>query len=91
MTWAIEVDGVTWGLDDLTLAGAAQVCDTAGCRWLDLDPVGNPGHLGALLAAFTAAQRGLPFNEAVVSVARLPFPEALSAVLLEVPKADEEA
>lgn len=86
MTWAVEVDGVRWSLADLSVAGAAQLCDTAGCRWHELDPVGNPGHLGAVLATFMAAQRQVPLAEALLEVARMPFPEALAAVLVEVPE-----
>lgn len=64
--WHIRAGGGTFRLDDLTVMGAAQVCETAKCSLLTLDPIGQPAHLAALVAAFTATEQ--TYDEALLAV-----------------------
>lgn len=51
MMWAIRTGDVDWRPGDLTVMSAALVCEHAACKITDLDPIGQPAHLAALVAA----------------------------------------
>lgn len=80
MTWVVHVDEHAIRVEDMTVGTLDLVHGVTGVAVRDLDPLGVPSHLAALLAAGISHRTGAPFQAVLLAVAPMSWAAACSHI-----------